>query len=147
MSRLFARAKHLEDLTLEEQNTLPYSELATLRKDAYRRRMARIKMPDVIQAWAERMGKRFGPRVYMHRIREINGVQLDPELFVFDWPTALMILRWGQEPAHWPAQFTQDDLGRAIELEDGMKGHASLRPAAGLEIIRPADVFVDPRTA
>jgi hypothetical protein len=88
------------------------------RADRYAAHLATMTIaPDMVQ-WALTMGRRYGPWVKVHH-------------FVADWLTALLIIRYGEEPDAarsddpnfhgWPVAFTDDDTARASELLAGTK--------------------------
>ena len=70
-------------------------------------------MPHVVQ-WAISMAAQYGPYVRIHS-------------FIADWVTALLIVRYGEEPdgtktvdgVEWPSAFTDADMGRAMQLLNG----------------------------
>lgn len=104
----------LEDLTHDEQQELPRADLLRLRAQAYTRRVAAMTVPDDLSTWAGKMAKRYGPTV---RVWEQE----------LPWIEALLVVRYGEEPAHWPEAFTADDLNRATawmkgRVHGGMKG-------------------------
>jgi hypothetical protein len=93
------------------------------RADRYAAHLATMTItPDMVQ-WALTMGRRHGSWVKVHH-------------FVADWFTALLIIRYGEEPdaakssdphfAGWPTTFTDNDKGRASELLAGLKWPAFL---------------------
>ena len=91
----------LDDLTAEEERDLPYSIKLDLRATAYRARVGTMVVPPQLASWAKTMAKRYGPEVRIHQN-------------TLPWLEALMVARYGEEPAHWPAAFSADDVTRAI---------------------------------
>lgn len=113
----------LESYTADEQKELPYSTLLRLRADAYRRHVAKMTIPDDLQAWASRMAMRYGPKV---RIWENE----------LPWLEALMVARYGEEPSLWPPEFTQDDVDRALAWMKNKKvGKAKRQTPHGIEYL------------
>lgn len=90
----------LEDFSAEEQKYLDYTILCRLRVDAYTRIVAAMDTPAELQQWAAAMAAQYGPvcRIHAHEL---------------PWLPALRVVRWGEEPAHWPATWEDADLQRA----------------------------------
>lgn len=90
--------------------------VATLQDRAtrYTAHVAAMVIDPAIAIWAMAMTTKYGPFVKIHH-------------FVADWVTALLVLRYGEEPdatktwdgRGWPTAFTADDLARAQKLADG----------------------------
>lgn len=81
-------AKKLRDHTAEEQLALSYAELCRLRREHWAEHVASMTVPSAITAWAAQMAAKYGPLVKVH------GHHLHDHLV--DWPTALMIVRYGE---------------------------------------------------
>ena len=126
------KPKALYDFTAEEQAGLPYEELCALRQEEYERRMAKMDIQLDLLDWADHMAGRHGERVFVHRIEILEGRRLRAELFAFDWLTALMIVRWGQEASKWPQDFAAEDIQRALEWEKGLASGGSFRVPGGV---------------
>jgi len=96
---LSGKAK-LEDYSAEEQKYLDYAILCRLRVAAYTGIVAAMDTPDELQQWAEAMAAQYGPvcRIHAHEL---------------PWLPALRVVRWGEEPAHWPAAWEDADQQRA----------------------------------
>jgi hypothetical protein len=62
--------------------------------------LAELEVPPALQAWADQMEARYGPKVRVWR----NTV---------GWIMALLVARYGEAEYNWPAEFTEDDLSRA----------------------------------
>lgn len=90
----------LEDYSAEEQKYLDYAILSRLRVAAYTAIVAAMDTPDELQQWAAAMAAQYGPvcRVHAHEL---------------PWLPALRVVRWGEEPTHWPAAWEAADLQRA----------------------------------
>ncbi len=113
----------LEHFTADEQKELPYAELLTLRADAYRRHVAAMAVPDALATWATRMSQRYGPKV---RIWQNT----------LPWLEALMVARYGEEPSTWPAEFSGDDVDRALAWMRGRRvGTMKGRTPGGIEYL------------
>ena len=100
--------KRYSDYTPDELNALKYEDLLRVRQAAYREHVAGMSVNPEIEIWAARMTAKHGRFVQMWA----NTV---------DWPTALLILRWGEAPEHWPAEFGEDDVRRALTWEAGTR--------------------------
>ena len=94
----------------EEQNELPYDDLLTLRAQAYKQHVEKMATPAPIDAFVKTMVRRFGPTVTIWK----NTVD--------DWRVALLLATWGEEPAHWPAEFGP------VEIEYARKWAAGRTP-------------------
>jgi len=101
-------AKKYSDYKPDELNELPYAQVLAIRQKAYAEHVAAMPADEEIAAWAARMASKHGRFVQMWA----NTV---------DWPTALLILRWGEAPEHWPAEFGEDDVRRAVTWEAGTR--------------------------
>lgn len=109
----------LEDLSHEEQQAIAlgrpyvtedgqeiappleggYDTLMDLRREAYERKIQSINIPAIVRLWATRQEGRFGPIVKVHHN-------------FMPWLAAFMVVRYGEEPAHWPNQLTAEDEQR-----------------------------------
>ncbi len=86
------------------------------RAAAFAAHVALMDISPEVGVWALAMARQFGSWVRVHH-------------FVADWITALLILRYGEEPdaskstdptfAGWPKAFTADDLARAQQILAG----------------------------
>ena len=99
-------AKKYSDYKPDELNALPYAQVLAIRQKAYAEHVAAMPVDEEIAAWAERMTAKHGPKVKVWEN-------------VIDWLTALLIVRWGEAPEHWPAEFEADDRSRALSWEAG----------------------------
>lgn len=113
----------LEHFTPDEQKELPYAELLTLRADAYRRHVAAMAVPAELVTWAKRMAQRYGPQVRVWQN-------------TLPWLEALMVARYGEEPSSWPADFSLDDVDRALAWMRGRRvGTMKGRTPGGIEYL------------
>jgi hypothetical protein len=94
------KPRQLEDYTADELKDLDYIDLLALRADAYRRHIEKMDVPERLADWAQRMTKRYGPVVKVWRNR-------------LPWLSALMVVRYGEDPIQWPPAFTDEDIDRA----------------------------------
>lgn len=101
LERVFAGAT-LTDFTQEEQKYLDHAVLSRLRRAAYEATVAAMDTPDELHAWVDAMTNKFGATAIIH------GHELG-------WLALLRVVRWGEEPAHWPATWEQGDFDRARE--------------------------------
>lgn len=92
----------LEDFTTEEQKYLDYAIVCRLRAAAYVRIVAGMVTPVALLEWAAAMTAKYGPvcRIHAHEL---------------PWLPALRVVRWGEEPAHWPTTWEDADLKRAAD--------------------------------
>ncbi|HYW49726.1 MAG TPA: hypothetical protein VE861_03920 [Gemmatimonadaceae bacterium] len=89
------------------------------RADAFAAHVATMDVSLAIVQWALQMEQRFGRWVKVHH-------------FIADWITALLIVRYGEEPdgaktvdgVCWPTGFTTDDVQRATEMLNGNLGNS-----------------------
>jgi hypothetical protein len=101
------------------------------RADRFAAHVASMSLSPAVVQWALAMEQRYGPYVLAHH-------------YVADWITALLILRYGEEPdaskstdpnfAGWPTTFTAEDLARAADLLAGTRwptGVLRLLPTEG----------------
>ena len=139
------RLGHLEDYTAEELLELPYTDICTLRRGAFKRHVAQMRKDDEaaegdgqrttafceLAHWADRMARRYGPTVKVHH----NALP---------WLEALMVVRYGEDPMQWPPAFSDHDVARAKQWwrgktpfnvqyldEDGEAGLITLAPLTG----------------
>lgn len=86
--------------TDEELAYLPREIVVRLWRKTYAALVAAMPASAEIDAWAAAMTARYGDgcRVHGHPV---------------SWPAALRIVRWGEEPRHWPAAWDAADLARA----------------------------------
>lgn len=90
-----------------------YLPVLATRAAAFAAHVASMEIAPEVAVWALAMARQFGSFVRVHH-------------FVADWITALLILRYGEEPdaskstdpnfAGWPKAFTAEDLVRAQQL-------------------------------
>jgi hypothetical protein len=59
-----------------------------------------METPAALVDWAKAMTEHYGPTVRIHAHE-------------LPWLPALRVVRWGEEPRHWPAQWEDADLQRA----------------------------------
>lgn len=90
----------LGDFSVEEQKYLDYAILCRLRTAAYVATVGAMVTPPALLDWAAAMTAKYGPvcRIHAHEL---------------PWLPALRVVRWGEEPAHWPATWEDADLARA----------------------------------
>jgi hypothetical protein len=69
---------------------------------------------DEIQAWADRMDAKY-QRAEVH----VNSRPAEGYIVYVDWVTALYVIRYGENEAYWPAELTDQDVGRALAWERG----------------------------
>lgn len=100
LDRFLAGDATLETFTDEEQKYLPAAIVARLRRAAYLRIVAAMATPAALVAWAEAMTAKHGATV------TVFGHQVP-------WLPALRLVRWGEEPRHWPSAWEDGDLVRA----------------------------------
>jgi hypothetical protein len=102
LDHVLAGDANLEDFTVEEQKYLDYAIVCKLRAAAYVRVVAAMAPAPELEAWAAAMTARYGPtcRIHAHEL---------------PWLPALRVVRWGEEPAHWPASWEDSDLKRAAD--------------------------------
>lgn len=113
----------LEELSFDEERDMPYSVKLDLRATAYQARVAAMTIPAELQSWARLMAKRYGSLVKIHQNR-------------LPWLEALMVARHGEEPSSWPAEFSTDDVHRALAWMKGKRhGHKHGRVPFGIEYL------------
>lgn len=102
LDHVLSGAAALEDYSVEEQKYLDYAILCRLRAAAYVRIVGAMDTPEALQQWAAAMTAQYGPvcRIHAHEL---------------PWLPALRVVRWGEEPAHWPAAWEDNDLKRAAD--------------------------------
>jgi hypothetical protein len=102
LDRFLTGTSVLEDYTAEEQTYLDYAILCKLRAAAYVRVVDDMVTPLALVSWAEAMTAQYGPtcRIHAHEL---------------SWLPTLRVVRWGEEPAHWPADWDDADLKRAAD--------------------------------
>lgn len=107
-----------------------YLPVLAARSARYAAHVARLVVTSALAAWALAMTQRFGAYVRVHH-------------YVADWITALLIVRYGEEPdatqtvdgIGWPAALTDLDLQRAAELLDGPAGPLGRRWPPFLQVL------------
>jgi hypothetical protein len=115
-------ADHIAHRNAEVASTWPdaaaaaYLPVLEARAAAFAAHVASMEIAPEVAVWALAMARQFGSYVRVHH-------------FVADWITALLILRYGEEPdaskstdpnfAGWPKAFTADDLVRAQQILAG----------------------------
>ena len=116
----------LEDFSDEEQKYLDYAVLCKLRTAAYVRIVEAMETPEALQAWAAAMTERYGPtcRIHAHEL---------------PWLPALRVVRWGEEPRHWPATWELSDIQRAANWMAGD------HPTFLTYLVGPARTAITPR--
>lgn len=100
------------------------------RSTRYAAHVATLPIPPALAAWALAMTQRFGAYVRVHH-------------YVADWITALLIVRYGEEPdatrttdgIGWPSALTDLDLARAAELLEGPVGPLGRRWPPFLQVL------------
>lgn len=99
LDHIFSGRALLEDFTDEEQKYLPADIVQRLRRAAYARVVEAMDADERIATWDAAMTARFGDgcNVFGHAV---------------SWPVALRLVRWGEEPRHWPAAWDADDVAR-----------------------------------
>lgn len=117
--------KRLADFSAEQQAAMPYPSLCALRRAAYTAHVAAMAVDPRIQAWASRMVDGHGPRVAVW-FNGFDGVRTD-HASALGWIEALLVVRYGEEPKHWPAEFTEQDIRRAEGWEAGTDRPAGVR--------------------
>jgi hypothetical protein len=117
--------KKLADYSPAKQNAMRYPALLRLRCQAYAEHMAGMTIPPEIDAWARKMEFRaINSSAYAQWCAARKMVPSDDERATWSktlgvWynrlplATAFMVIRWGEEPAHWLEQFTEADIERA----------------------------------
>ncbi|MCR4300970.1 MAG: hypothetical protein NUV51_05110, partial [Sulfuricaulis sp.] len=98
--------KKLHEHTPAEQVALPYPALCELRKAAYSDAIGAMTVPDEIKNFALVMTERAGATIQVWRVR-------------LPWLEALMVVRYGEEPGHWPEAFSAEDIQRALRWMAG----------------------------
>lgn len=91
------------------------------RADAFAAHVMSMTINPAVAVWALAMSAKFGDYVQVHH-------------FIADWITALLIVRYGEEPDNtktidgtgWPTSFTANDMTRAQELLAGVAWPTSL---------------------
>ncbi len=83
-----------------------YSEEA---KERYAAHMKAMHIQPELKEWAQFMTARYGAKVQLHFSHYT------------DWVLALMIVRWGEAEEHWPEEFTDKDVRRAVSWYKGKK--------------------------
>lgn len=84
------------------------------RKLRWREHIAAMTIRPEIASWAADMEKKFCPKVDIHHNTKC------------DWVMALMIVRYGEAEYHWPMEFSDDDVARAIKMKFGKLGDVRL---------------------
>lgn len=107
--------KKLEDHTAEELKTMDYTDILTVRKEAYERIAKKMKVPDGIKKWAAEMSSKYGPKVRVWK----NEVT---------WVPALLIVRYGEDPMQWPPELNDADVQRAEMWEKKPASEVQLLP-------------------
>jgi hypothetical protein len=98
------------------------------RSDLYAAHVAAMDIAPEMTLWAMAMGKKYGSYVKVWH-------------YVADWITALLIIRYGEEPrathtadgTSWPLAFSSDDTARAMKLLKGEKWPADALTLLGSE--------------
>lgn len=98
--------KALRDHPVEPVHLLSDREqLASVRKDRWRKLLKSFDEPRTeILSWAEQMAAVHGPEVIVWQNQ-------------LDWVTALYVVRYGENEAYWPRQFSDHDVRRAIQWQ------------------------------
>lgn len=94
-------------ISIEEQATMPYQDLCNMRTAAYGEHVASMSVPQRLKEFAALMQARYGSKMKVW-----HAVQTS-------WLVALCIVRYGEAVEHWPAEFSADDIARAIKWEQG----------------------------
>lgn len=135
MSRKLAEYSH------QDQCALPYNDLLALRREAYAEHMAGMTIPAEIEAWARKMEfHAVNLNAYEEWCERKEIMPDDAEKA--EWcktlgiwwqrlplVTAFMVIRWGEEPEHWPAEFTAADIQRAANWFTKPKGNEGVNQA------------------
>lgn len=95
-----AARQRLEALTPEDTIELGYPEVLRLRRAAYAEHVAAMPAHEEIERWAAQMEAQYGPVAKAWA----NAV---------DWPTALLIARYGEAVDAWPEEWPADAIERA----------------------------------
>lgn len=107
----------LHDYTDEELAQLPYPALCALRRDAITVHVASMPRVPRLDSWAAMMSKRCGSGARVHHLGNpaltLDGVQHDLSHLALGWLEALLVVRYGEAPYHWPAGWSDDDVTRA----------------------------------
>lgn len=94
-------------LSSETQATMSYAELCVMRSAAFGEHVGAMEVPTRLKEWAAIMQARYG-----RKVKVWHAVQTS-------WLVALMIVRYGEAVEQWPAAFTDEDVRRAVEWEQG----------------------------
>lgn len=86
---------------------LEYAAICADRKARWAAIVEAMSIAEPIRAWAARMAAAYGPTVRVWA----NDL---------DWPTALLVVRYGEAESFWPETFSAADLARAAQWEAGV---------------------------
>lgn len=105
----------------EEQAEIPYLVLCALRREAWEQHMRQVAALETIVAWSALMAVEHGGSLVRVWANELP------------WPTALMVVRYGEAAEFWPFEWSEKDVQRAQEWMLGRlpAGVAYLAPVEG----------------
>jgi hypothetical protein len=109
-------SRTLQEHSPEEQQRLAYHELTALRRQAYRAHLAAMAPSLTIAAWTKAMAKKYDTATARAHFNAVS------------WPVALLIARYGEEPAYWPSAFSAEDVKRAEEWLSAAKFSFNVEP-------------------
>jgi len=139
-------SKKLAEYSHEEQCDMPYADLLALRLEAYAEHMSGMTIPTQVDEWARKMefhAVNLGQYEDWCEKREIMPSDSEKSEWCKTlgvWAqrlplvTAFMVIRWGEEPDHWPAQFTEADIQRAAQWFDKPKANEGVVQAQRLGV-------------
>lgn len=97
----------LMGLSSETQAGMPYEDLCAMRGAAYLEHAGGMELPTRLKEWAAIMQARYGRKVKVWHMVHTS------------WVVALLVVRYGEAVEYWPASFSDDDVRRAVEWEQG----------------------------
>jgi len=89
-----------------EHDRKEYARICAERMKMFREHIAQMEVPPELAAWASAMEQKYGSKakVWCHDC---------------DYITALMIVRYGEDVSHWPEEFSNNDIDRALTWYQG----------------------------
>lgn len=121
--------KTLSDFTDAELNAMPYENVKALRRQAAIAHVTGMPQDPRITAWVPRMTRKHKTDVvgmHFHGRHHLNRTSDNKPVFEPDtalpWLAALLIGRYGEAPYHWPTEWSEDDIKRALEWEQQDRG-------------------------
>ena len=75
--------------------------IADMRQQAYVEQLAEMHSDPRIDRWEQLMSAKYGPLVKVHNNNLMH------------WRAALLVVRYGEAPYHWPDKWSDDDVRRA----------------------------------